>query len=748
MLVSHDDTLVQLLEELAGIATTPPLALERQAALFDRLAATLHGPTFTVTLIGDYGSGKSSLLDTLLEIKRPHLPVTQILRAGETETVTLCLDGTARMPLPPHQLEQIAGQDAAVPGSVVEWTFANSWIGPDVRIVDLAEVDGILPADGAEYLADTNAFVLVVHAARVFSQKEKALLAALLGERDPRQALIVVNNIDTVEADDLGEVRDWVRTTLQSYFIGSDGAFDEPAFERHVFYVNQKEAASVAALGERLRNLIEDRGERAAAARAMAIQMALAPAASLQQYLVKAGIELDRPQQELDALRLTIKREQAERESALLDLQHDAADIGDQIARKVYASLLHLLDTINARWETDAPHLVQWDELGVQPLFNALISLEHRRVLRRALTRKIEEYLREQITAWSDALPQLIAPEIARLAALFQPGVDVRLETLGHTLASTHYLSLDDERLRAMLNAMMRQLLLGGSAIEQILQRTLVRGLVAGFLIFAGPMLLKMSGIVALIAAEATNSSRQLAAQRHEMLVQMRDRLIAGLREELALPGFGDASFIRLDTFMQLVGSGDTPLLAHLRAALPDAVRASLARPAHSSAEQVAFIQHLNAALGHGTHLPAHLMPNLELSAELRYLQEHDVDQSQTNRLLLAEAFPEHVRPKVRDLLDASVGYQVGRIAQQAAYMLQQHDQSAQSDARLVAAQAAATAATKRQEELAAISQRVRELLAAAGLAVYGRDFSDAELRLIAERKQAVLMPEPSKSMV
>jgi hypothetical protein len=743
MIISQDETLLQSLRELAAIAAAPPIRLAAEAALLDRMATGLCSTTFTMAVIGDQGSGKSRLLDMLLEVQRPRLPATQLLRAGETPAVLLHSGGAAPMPLLPHAFEQLVENPAAE--DLVEWVFASPWLGPDVQIIDFAETDSLVSADQADYLADANAFMLVAHAARVFSQKEKALLAALLGERDPRQALIVVNNIDMVDSDDLGDVRDWVRATLQPYFTGLDGTFDATAFERRVFYVSRKDAAGIAALRDRLRIMIEDDSERSAAAHATALQMALVPAAALRRQLTEVWAELDRPQQDLAALRLMIEREHDERRQQLLDLRRETADIGDQITHKVYASLVHLLDTIHDRWDLDAPRLVQWDELGMQPLFNALFSPEQRGALRLALTRKTEEYLREQIAAWSAELPQLIAPETARLVALLRQGVDVRLEMLGDRLASTRYQSLDEQGLQTMLNTMVRRLLFGGSAIEQIVQRTLVRGLLACLMVFTGSVFLKISGIAALIVAEATGSSRQLAALRHDMLMQMRDQLLVGLREELSTPRFGATSFVRIDAFMQLLGLDGGQLPAYLRDELPAAVRGTLARSTHSSAERTAFIEQLNAVLERNTCLPIDSVLDIELSAEARYALEHSVDKAQINRLLLAEALPEHARPKVRDLLEASVAYQIGRITERTIDTLQDLKQPAETDPRLVTAQAIADASAKQQAEVAIISHRAHDLLTAASIAVYGRAFSDDELDAVVARKQALLTPKPSK---
>lgn len=738
MTLSLDDTLVQALRELASSATSEPFGLVVEAESLDRLATGLCSTNFSVAVIGDHGSGKSALLDMLLDVKRPRLLVTQILRSGTTPSLQR-LNGSTSIALTPNELKRLTedpGND-----SPIEWVFTDKWLGLNMQIIDFAEADGLVPSGQAEHLAQANAFILVVHATRVFSQKEKALLAALLGERDTRQALIVVNNIDKLDADDVDEVQDWVRATLKPYFLNQDGHFDATAFARRVFYVNMQEPSSIAALRDRLYDLCQNNDERSEAASAAALQSALLPTMAMLQHLEKENAKLAVPQQELEALRQSVNRNQSELRQQQLELQRASTDIGDQITHKVYTSLVAMLNTIHDRWEQDASRLMQWEELGMQPLFNALISPEHRSTLHLALIRRTEEYLREQIALWSDDLPELIAPETAKLATLLQQGVNVQLETLGNKLASIRYQSLDEHRLQSTLNTMMRRLLLGGDAIEQIVQRTLMRGLLACLMILTGSIMLKISGIAALIAAEASGSSRQMVSLRHDMLMQMRDQLLAGLREELATSQFGKISFARIDAFMQLLGSDTSQLASYLRNELLLDVKASLTNPSHSDIEQSTFLQQLNAVLERDTPLPVDRLLASELSPETSYTLNHSNDIAQLNRLLLSEAFPEYIRPKVRDLLNASVAFQIGRIVEQAKELLHEQERSVEADPRLSSAQATATTAAQRQVELAALSQHVRDLLTTASISVYGRDFSDDELQVIVARKQAALDP-------
>ena len=164
----------------------------------------------------------------------------------------------------------------------------DNWAGSPIRFLDL-NLDEELSPESKTLLQNAKGFLLVVDARRVFSQQERAHLAAILGQRDPRQLFIAVNNIQSVEEVD--EVKAWVRKVLEPYFVDAQGLFNEDLYQTHVFFVDRKHPPSFESLQSQLIRFFKDPEERINSALAASVQVSALAVGTAQEYIHKKIIE-------------------------------------------------------------------------------------------------------------------------------------------------------------------------------------------------------------------------------------------------------------------------------------------------------------------------------------------------------------------------------------------------------------------------------------------------------------------------
>jgi hypothetical protein len=684
-------------------------------------AEVLSNETFSLVTLEETHPAHGKLVDSLVMLERTKWAITHIITNGDGERVTIHFANRDPLILPSREVIDLKIDEA----TYAEWT--STWLPNDVQIVELAIQDSGFSSDALEQLSRAQGFLVILNAARILSQREKKLIAALLsGQTNAPQVFFVVNNIHLVEAEELHELKEWVKTALKAYFK------DESSYNQRVFYLSPQ---NIEPLRDRLAEFFSSPAERAAATKAAAAQVAITAVGKAQQHLSAQLNLLEQPLKELQAKQDQLKMADTELREQEVDFTHQIKGIGDEIKFKLYASLVRHLDKMYERWDTEAPRRMRWNEVVLPNMLSYAISRERLNILNLSISRRVQDYLHTEFEVWAKQIPELITPEVEQLNKLTRSSVEMQMHTLSNLFISSRYKGLNDDSIQTMLNNLVWRIALGGREREIIVLRLLMRIVMLTVVALRRSMVLRMSGVLALVAVEAFVATREVESVRKDILTELRDNLIYNLRQELTDTKFSPQSFTNLNDFIQLIGKSDEVLAQQLRQALPPETHQILYGTTYSQADQTQFVRAINTALAKSKHFS---WQEENLSPEILYALKHDTDHERVNRLLLATTFPDYLSPKIQDMLNATVDYQLGNLTQDVYEIGQQRAEEirAEYQHQIEQVQTGDQRASEQREQLQALSRQIWAAFDEITRTVYGKTFSPEEVMRFYAQKQ------------
>ncbi len=406
------ETLRAVHEELLGLAGRQDdgRALEALAAARSRLAAV----TFRLVVLGEYKRGKSTLANALLG--SPVLPVDVL---PLTSVITEVVHGpakTARVELVDGRSEPISLDE--LPGWVTEagnprnrkgvrraWVeLPSPLLRQGVTIVDTPGVGSVFEHNTEvtlDFLAESDAVVIVLAADQPLSAEERRLLAALSDITD--HVLFAVNRIDLLSGPDAAKSLDFIRRTLADL----DGAPPD-----HVFPISAREAldaetagestpAPFAAFARALERVLVGRKADILEARARALLLLAADFLALGLDAERRGLEQER--QVLGEVRTrledTAAKAAGELDRSVVLLQHDLRRLHEMaLRRELDATQRRLADNLWPRV------LAALDGDGTRPLHATVDEL----------SRSIGEWVVEDLRRWHPTTRTLVEGGLGR----------------------------------------------------------------------------------------------------------------------------------------------------------------------------------------------------------------------------------------------------------------------------------------------------------------------------------------------
>lgn len=600
--------------------------------------------------------------------------------------------------------------------------------GSPIRLIDL-NLDEELSSESQTLLQNAKGFLLVVDARRVFSQQERAYLAAILGQRDPRQLFIAVNNIQSVEEVD--EVKAWVRKVLEPYFVDAQDLFNEDLYQTHVFFVDRKHPPYFEPLQSQLIRFFKDPEELINSALAASVQVSALAVSSAQEYIHKKIID---QQETLDALVSKQKKlylEQQELQDKKKDFYWKVEESSERICVKVHSSLLQHLERMYSQWDENSQSIFQWEELATPMLLRSLISQEELETLELTINRRVQEYLREEFNTWINTLPEEIQPELEYLAKFQEQSLNLRLQSLNSAFASSRYQSVDQVKIRQTLQKMVQNVAFGGRRIDQSLARLLLRAVFAYLIIFSHSILIRLGSGVGMLGTEAMGIESEAKKIREDLSHQVRDSLLQNLRRAIMTSELTEMSFRDLDTFLQRLARHDTALLDAIYHQLPESIQTMLRSQSLSEDQREDLIGGLNKGLAALDGNTQKLLEGLDASPETISLLARGTDSARGFRLLLADVFPDEVHANLHDLLFTNIEYQMAQFISNAQEFTDREDTVTKSTLDQVLAQTGITEQSIRDHlhKLQEISRQIQEIFDRMSVTIYGKPFSDDELR-------------------
>src|SRR5579884_1866399 len=251
--------------DTTGDRFEPGLGLTREAEMLRERARDLEEGLFTVVVVGEFKTGKSTLLNSMLgsgALPAKATPCTAIITVlvnGTNDRVAVYeVDREEPRFLDWEQFVrefQLSLQDqetlqegraldrfARVQYAEIESTHRLCDDG--VRLVDSPGLGEHLSRTRVTtgYLRQAQAVIVVLNATRILGQAEREFIENELGRGRLENVFFVVNRMDQINLADAAGIRHWVESNLASHFMDDDGRFDRDLYERRVFFVSARQA--------------------------------------------------------------------------------------------------------------------------------------------------------------------------------------------------------------------------------------------------------------------------------------------------------------------------------------------------------------------------------------------------------------------------------------------------------------------------------------------------------------------------
>jgi hypothetical protein len=689
MISDKETKIVNVLKELSSVISSSDITPNQIGTMLSFWIDALQKKDFSVALIGV--PGKSGLLDHLYKVKKE------------------CID---------------------------DWTLHG------IQLIN-TPVEEKLSVETLETLSRAKAVIMVIDATHVFSQAERQMVSAIPGSRQARQMIIVVDRINVIDEDEIDELRTWIKKVIEPYFRDDQGKFDEALYTRRVFYINRKDDTTLEALAEGLNSIFTQPEELCLAANASAVQVAALAAGAVQEKINEKEIQQQLVIDSLIASEQEIQQNIEDIRQQEEDFQHKAADISERIKFKIYSSLIHHLDSMYSNWEKDAPSAMVWDDINVNILLGELTSSPQIKDFKMMLNDKVQNYLKVEFDQWSANLADELSEEFTSLGELSRQPINLHLMEMQNSFTNRSYQGIGNRDIRAALQTMIQNIVLGGRSMNQIIMRLVMRAASISLLLFSNHTLWQFTGAIVGLGQEIVGARDETEKIRHDLLMKLRDTLLDNLRRALTLPGFSTFSFKNVDSFMARVGRQETLLLKAVYEKLPETVQETLSHPTHTTAEQDAFIEAFNASIKKLEHFDQSILSNVQPSPELSHIFEQGTEPERGYRLLLAEEFPDEIHANSEDLLYAKVDYQVSQYLKETQKSLKEQVSTAHNTLKQQASQTEKTKKMALEEtaRLQELATEVRKHLDILAVAVYGKPFTQEEMKSIYASKKLIFQP-------
>lgn len=244
-----------------GQVVVPGLGQTSDTDALRRRVADLRQGLFTVVVMGRFKHGKSTLVNAMLGkavMQARAIPTTAIITTlvyGQRTDVAIfenqCSkpgylpwqDFTQRYSLSVEDADNASDQRfATVDFAQIE--TENPFIAQGIKLVDspgLGE-DDRRNVIAIRFLKQAQAVLFVLDALKLLGEAERSFIREEFGEGLLEHVFFVVNRVNQVEQEEIGELTARLRQVLAPHFTNPAGRFDEALFQRRVHLVDAKGA--------------------------------------------------------------------------------------------------------------------------------------------------------------------------------------------------------------------------------------------------------------------------------------------------------------------------------------------------------------------------------------------------------------------------------------------------------------------------------------------------------------------------
>src|SRR5579884_492896 len=560
--------------DTTGDRFEPGLGLTREAEMLRERARDLEEGLFTVVVVGEFKTGKSTLLNSMLgsgALPAKATPCTAIITVlvnGTSDGVAIYEMGRAE----PRVLTweefrrefqlSLADQETLEGGNVLG-RFANvryaqiesshRLCSHGVRLVDSPGLGEHITRTRVttEYLGQAQAVIVVLNATRILGQNEREFIERELATRGTQSTFFVVNRMDSLNETGVAEVRRWVGQTLGP-LLAEAGDGDD-LYEWRVFFVSAKQALSArlesppdeAALAASGVPDLEDAlerfltgGDRVWAALESSLGMARSIVARALTHITLQEEALDRPLAELEKQRREAEATLETLREHKRGIERTIALFGEVIGEKVYSDLRGFIREMEERWPEDSRQLIDLDgAVSLRNLVAAYAKPGAKEEMAQSIGEEVQRYLQLKFEEWTDRIPRAIQKDVELLGAEVEAQIgeiELALDQIATAFAGKTPASGTEIR-----TAEIREITLSMRDIEGVTEGmlfpndwtevvgTMAQQAVIVFLV--GTFLTGGNFALALLAVEAVH----LGVHEHEAKRHVRQNLGRRLHEEL-----------------------------------------------------------------------------------------------------------------------------------------------------------------------------------------------------------------------
>lgn len=565
-----------------GGEVLPGLGLEEEAEALLGRARELEQGLFTIIVLGEFKSGKSTLLNAMLGSKTlpakatPATAIITVLVGGESDSVAV-YETVAPQPRvlgweefvrefqlsleDVETLEEGGTLDRFRNIRYAEMESRHPLCASGVRLVDSPGLGEHMSRTrvSTNFLRQAQAVIFVLNATRILTQSERDFIVNALGEGRLSHVFFVVNRMDQIDPASAEDIRAYVEAALAPHFTDGQGAVDQDLYRCRVHFVSAKQAlesrmqippdehllaaSGVPALEAELERFLASE-DKVAAALQSALQTVRPIVQQAERRIVQQKAALDQPVAELERRRQESQRRLDALAGRKDEIERTVLLFGEVIRQKVFADLRDYIDAMQATWPQDSRQLIDLDgAISLKSVITSYAQREAKDRMAAAIGEQVQRYVQIKFGQWLDRVPATVQRDIDTMVAEVEAQMGdfrLELEEIATAFAGT---TNTDQSGQYLQGAGVMDLALTLNEIQTMTDSVMypsdwtevvgqmAQQAVAVFLV--GTFLTGGNFLLALVAVQAVN----LGLQDHEIKKRIRagvgDRLHDGLRRQM-----------------------------------------------------------------------------------------------------------------------------------------------------------------------------------------------------------------------
>lgn len=573
--------------KIGGTFNQPGINLVEKAKELTDLAQDIRQGIFKLIVLGVFSNGKSTLINALLGekiLKAKALPTTSI--------VTMLVHGNSSDILIKYKDDKVPSR-MNLDSFFKEFTlsiedrknieeqgyfgrFENIKYAQIERNYRLLE-NGIrlIDSPGLEdtksrtelvysYLNECQAIILVLNAQQLLNKSEREFIEEELTNYNFSNIFFVINKINLVPEDEVAEIKEYLRSQVQQYYLDDNGKFDADFYKRRIFFVNALGALEARKTDETDNSLLKESGitelenelehfltgnDRNTAAFETNFQRLSAVISNTRDSINKQREAATKPFEQLEANRAKAEKLLKNLENQKHEIEQTIVRYGELISGKIFSSLMLYLDELNKTWETDSQEF-ELEGLNVGNILKTTVSQKAKEKVSNIIQTDIEQYFKEKLTQWAkNKVPTIIEQDIEKMMSEVEKQVEdfqfelIQIDNLFSVGEFLNEHKLDTEKhkvsktVQGLLNIAMLDFsgftgtLMGRGSWGGFISRVMIEIFLGGTLFVAlGPIF----GLIAYVIVEIAHVGMQQASFKQRLLKSVGEKLQENLPKEMS----------------------------------------------------------------------------------------------------------------------------------------------------------------------------------------------------------------------